>query len=209
MPRQARIASSLARYNVFAVRAECLISWYPTVHSQRGCLQVPIMLKSTHCVLHAKTDKELTDLGECPYDQGGYFVVTGSEKVLIAQERMCNNHVYVFPPVSGSEVRVAEIRSQPEGASRPAQALYVKLLRAPKSVGVIHRAFKLVAYQNVQLMFGSWSTSRSRPCLGKFFAPPFLTFDRTSLSSSCSVRSTSCQIVKSCNTFATISQTRR
>ena len=28
--------------------------------------------------------------------QGGYFVVNGSEKVLIAQERMANNHVYVF-----------------------------------------------------------------------------------------------------------------
>jgi len=122
------------------------------------------MLKSTHCVLHAKTDKELTDLGECPYDQGGYFVVTGSEKVLIAQERMCNNHVYVFPPVSGSEVRVAEIRSQPEGASRPAQALYVKLLRAPKSVGVTHRALQLIgvmAYPNVQLMFGSLGLPRA------------------------------------------------
>jgi DNA-directed RNA polymerase II subunit RPB2 len=28
--------------------------------------------------------------------QGGYFVINGSEKVLIAQERMANNHVYVF-----------------------------------------------------------------------------------------------------------------
>ena len=31
--------------------------------------------------------------------QGGYFVVNGSEKVLIAQERMANNHVYVFRKV--------------------------------------------------------------------------------------------------------------
>lgn len=28
--------------------------------------------------------------------QGGYFVINGSEKVLIAQERMAANHVYVF-----------------------------------------------------------------------------------------------------------------
>ena len=28
--------------------------------------------------------------------QGGYFVINGSEKVLIAQERMANNHVYIF-----------------------------------------------------------------------------------------------------------------
>ena len=28
--------------------------------------------------------------------QGGYFVINGSEKCLIAQEKMSNNHVYVF-----------------------------------------------------------------------------------------------------------------
>ena len=28
--------------------------------------------------------------------QGGYFVINGSEKVLIAQEKMTNNAVYVF-----------------------------------------------------------------------------------------------------------------
>jgi DNA-directed RNA polymerase beta subunit len=42
------------------------------------------------------TDKELTELGECPYDEGGYFIINGSEKVLIAQEKMSTNHVYVF-----------------------------------------------------------------------------------------------------------------
>lgn len=30
-----------------------------------------------------RTDKELTELGECIYDQGGYFVINGSEKVCI------------------------------------------------------------------------------------------------------------------------------
>ena len=55
------------------------------------------MLKSTYCLLsQLKTEKDLMDVGECPYDQGGYFIINGSEKVLIAQERMSSNHVYCF-----------------------------------------------------------------------------------------------------------------
>ncbi|CAN0000920.1 unnamed protein product, partial [Discosporangium mesarthrocarpum] len=43
---------------------------------------VPIMLRSSFCVLVGRSDKELTELGECIYDQGGYFVINGSEKVV-------------------------------------------------------------------------------------------------------------------------------
>ena len=38
---------------------------------------VPIMLRSRFCVLVDKSDKELCELGECIYDQGGYFVING------------------------------------------------------------------------------------------------------------------------------------
>lgn len=43
------------------------------------------MLRSDYCNLNSKSERDLCDLGECPYDQGGYFVINGSEKVLIAQ----------------------------------------------------------------------------------------------------------------------------
>jgi hypothetical protein len=33
--------------------------------------KVPIMLRSEYCSLHDHTDKELTELGECPYDEVG------------------------------------------------------------------------------------------------------------------------------------------
>ncbi len=54
------------------------------------------MLRSSYCILNTLDDKDLFSLNECPYDSGGYFIINGSEKVLIAQERMATNHVYVL-----------------------------------------------------------------------------------------------------------------
>ena len=39
------------------------------------------MLRSKYCKLRDLSDRELTELNECPLDPGGYFVVNGSEKV--------------------------------------------------------------------------------------------------------------------------------
>ena len=76
--------------------------------------KVPIMLRSAYCALANHTNKELQRLGECPYDQGGYFVINGSEKVLIAQEKMSTNHVYVFKKKQPSKYSyVAEVPCQP------------------------------------------------------------------------------------------------
>ncbi|URD96563.1 DNA-directed RNA polymerase [Musa troglodytarum] len=44
--------------------------------------RMPIMLRSRRCVLSGKDEAELSKLGECPLDPGGYFVVKGTEKCL-------------------------------------------------------------------------------------------------------------------------------
>ncbi|KAG2425954.1 hypothetical protein HXX76_013327 [Chlamydomonas incerta] len=99
--------------------------------------KVPIMLKSERCNLHeASTEQEATNLGECPYDQGGYFVINGSEKVLIAQERMANNHVYVFKKSQPSKYTFcAEIRSVVEGSTRSASSMSIMMLAKGKKAG--------------------------------------------------------------------------
>lgn len=43
--------------------------------------KIPIMLRSTYCLLNGLTDRDLTELNECPLDPGGYFIINGSEKV--------------------------------------------------------------------------------------------------------------------------------
>jgi DNA-directed RNA polymerase II subunit RPB2 len=39
------------------------------------------MLKSSVCRLVGKSAHDLQEMGECIYDQGGYFIINGSEKV--------------------------------------------------------------------------------------------------------------------------------
>ncbi|ORX89614.1 DNA-dependent RNA polymerase II second largest subunit [Basidiobolus meristosporus CBS 931.73] len=91
--------------------------------------KVPIMLRSTFCILSGLEDKDLHELNECPYDQGGYFVINGSEKVLIAQERMASNTVYVFSKTPPSPYSfTAEIRSVAEKGSKNASPLFLKML---------------------------------------------------------------------------------
>jgi DNA-directed RNA polymerase II subunit RPB2 len=64
--------------------------------------RIPIMVRSYVCWLsNVQTGKEFASLGECEFDEGGYFVVHGTEKVLIAQEKMAHNHVYVFKKAAG------------------------------------------------------------------------------------------------------------
>lgn len=94
---------------------------------------VPIMLRSEFCLLNQFTeDKQYNQVGECHVDQGGYFVINGSEKVLLAQERMSANHVFVFTKTAPTKFsHVAEVRSVADVTNRLATAFAVRLLARP------------------------------------------------------------------------------
>ncbi|KAI9800410.1 MAG: DNA-directed RNA polymerase III core subunit ret1 [Piccolia ochrophora] len=57
--------------------------------------RLPIMLRSSKCVLTNKLDSEMAALNECPLDPGGYFIVNGTEKVILVQEQLSKNRVIV------------------------------------------------------------------------------------------------------------------
>ncbi|EPR80086.1 DNA-directed RNA polymerase II complex subunit Rpb2 [Spraguea lophii 42_110] len=89
---------------------------------------LPIMLRSSYCILHGLSDKDLIDLGECSYDQGGYFIINGSEKVVVAQERMASNMIHIFKKKQPATYSYwAEIRSVTEVGSKTPSSLSVKL----------------------------------------------------------------------------------
>ena len=56
---------------------------------------IPIMLHSDICILKNQGSSILRKLGECPYDTGGYFIIDGKEKVIIAQEKIVTNKLFV------------------------------------------------------------------------------------------------------------------
>lgn len=90
--------------------------------------KLPVMVKSKVCHLSREDDENLFLVNECPYDQGGYFVINGSEKVLIAQERSAANIVQVFKKAQPSPYTyTAEIRSALEKGSRLISSLMLKL----------------------------------------------------------------------------------
>ncbi|KAE8752263.1 hypothetical protein FOCC_FOCC001056 [Frankliniella occidentalis] len=57
--------------------------------------RMPIMLRSSHCVLTGKSEHELAKMNECPHDPGGYFVVRGQERVILIQEQLSRNRMIV------------------------------------------------------------------------------------------------------------------
>ena len=67
------------------------------VFSKVAIGRVPVMLRSSHCQLkHLSEINRVKNGHDCKYDQGGYFIINGSEKVIVAQERTAYNQVTVF-----------------------------------------------------------------------------------------------------------------
>lgn len=56
---------------------------------------LPIMLQSQLCVLSDQPMEVRREMGECNFCQGGYFIVDGKEKVIVAQEMNITNHLFV------------------------------------------------------------------------------------------------------------------
>ncbi len=61
--------------------------------SQIGTM--PIMLKSKYCHLSGLSEKDLVEKGEDPTDPGGYFIVNGTEKVVVNIEDLAANKLLV------------------------------------------------------------------------------------------------------------------
>ena len=100
-----------------------------TIH-QISIGKIPIMVRSKYCSLNGKADTDRVEIKECEFDQGGYFIIGGGEKIIVAQERMAMNFVYVFRKKEQCGFSwQAEVRSNIDGSIRAPSQFSVKIAK--------------------------------------------------------------------------------
>ncbi len=114
---------------------------------------LPTMLKSKYCLLSELSEAELIRQGEDSLDPGGYFIVNGSERVIVAIEDLAQNRILVdidtrgvnpvyqakvFSTTVGFRARI-ELRMKPNGS------LYISVPGVPSEIPfvIIMRALGL------------------------------------------------------------------
>jgi DNA-directed RNA polymerase beta subunit len=102
--------------------------------------KMPIMLKSSVCVLTQNKHIHSAFTGECPMDCGGYFIIKGSEKTVLGQERAAENRIYCFDGKNTTKWSwFAEIKSVPD--SKCISPKQVDMMIASKNNGFGHGIF--------------------------------------------------------------------
>lgn len=81
--------------------------------------RIPCMVRCMAC------SYRFGDAGECELDPGGYFIVNGNEKSVIAQEKMRTN--FIFVRKNNNRTYTAEIRSLHASKTRSTSTLMVTL----------------------------------------------------------------------------------
>ena len=90
-------------------------TFYKNFH-KINIVKLPIMLRSSICVLKQYSHMNYNITGECRMDAGGYFIINGSEKTCLGQERAVENRIQCFN-ISKRNNKwnwLAEIKSVPD-----------------------------------------------------------------------------------------------
>ena len=124
--------------------------------------KIPLMLHSRYCLLHNKPNIFLREVGECPYDYGGYFVVDGSEKVLITRQEQAFNTLYIMKQEKNPKVEIyasiqclnpttRQVKRIAFGLDRRNNVLYVSIpfVRKPLPVFILFRALGIQADNDI------------------------------------------------------------
>lgn len=122
---------------------------------------MPIMLRSSNCVLTGKSHFELAKMNECPHDPGGYFIVNGQEKVILIQEQMLRNRIILEEDSKGCIVAscnsVTHERKTKTNIVGRAGRYYMRhnIFQDDIPVTIIFKAMGIVSDQEIMQQVGS------------------------------------------------------
>ncbi|KAG1686323.1 DNA-directed RNA polymerase III subunit RPC2 [Nymphon striatum] len=121
---------------------------------------MPIMLRSSKCILRGKSPAELAKLKECPHDPGGYFIVKGAEKVILIQEQLSKNRMMVEKDPKGQIIcqvtsSTTERRTRTNVVTKKGK-FYLKhnLLTEEVPVVIVFKAMGFETDQEIEQMVG-------------------------------------------------------
>jgi DNA-directed RNA polymerase subunit B len=96
-----------ARIRNLTYAAPLHVEMTPIIGEREGQTEIvyigdfPVMLRSKICPLSRMTAEELISIGEDPIDPGGYFIVNGAERVVVALEDLAANRILVDKEQTG------------------------------------------------------------------------------------------------------------
>lgn len=90
--------------------------------------KIPVMLGSSLCIMN---DFPLSkkEIDECPYDPFGYFLIHGSERTILCQEKVADNRIMIFfnKKVSSKFTFSVEMKSLHESFTTPPKKLEIRI----------------------------------------------------------------------------------
>ncbi|MAG38854.1 DNA-directed RNA polymerase subunit B'' [Candidatus Woesearchaeota archaeon] len=110
-PVEARIRKLSYSAPIF-IEISSIINGVPKESFKTQIGSIPIMLKSNNCLLFGKDRKELIKHGEDPDDDGGYFIINGTEKIIVDIEDLASNKFMVEKASIGISKYVGKIFSE-------------------------------------------------------------------------------------------------
>ena len=98
--------------------------------------KIPIMLNSCICVLKQYPNIHPENINECKMDPGGYFIINGSEKTCLGQEKLADNKIFCFKQKPGHKwLWTAEYRSVPDWKCISPKQIYMMINSKLSSYG--------------------------------------------------------------------------
>lgn len=125
---------------------------------------IPTMIYSAICNLSEHSKKDKISVGECRYDQGGYFIVNGKERVIVSQQRPTHNFVQVIEQSITNNAKykyISEIRSVTEESrysvlvqtmiSIDNRSIFVSLpnIKEPIHLGIVFKAMGFFTQEEI------------------------------------------------------------